>query len=134
MLINLCRLPVSEGSHKDIVNNFLNDFFHQGFFYRAEFNRTVEISMFIERMCKAIGRIHIVGKIDFNGIDWAIVGGESGWHARPMLESWVLGIKEQCDVQGVSFFFKQWGGTNKKKSGRVLLGQTWDDMPERMSS
>ena len=71
-----------------------------------------------------------VGKVDLTNIDWAIVGGESGWHARPMDASWVLNIKEQCEHQGILFYFKQWGGTNKKKTGRELLGQTWDDMPE----
>ena len=71
-----------------------------------------------------------VGKIDLTNIDWAIVGGESGWHARFMDIDWVLNIKEQCEQQGTLFYFKQWGGTNKKKTGRELLGQTWDDMPE----
>ena len=70
-----------------------------------------------------------IGDIDFTGIDWAIVGGESGWHARPMEESWVLNIKQQCEQQGILFYFKQWGGVNKKKAGRSLLGRTWDDMP-----
>jgi len=67
--------------------------------------------------------------LDLVGIDWAIVGGESGPGARPMEEEWVLGIREQCYANQVPFFFKQWGGTNKKKNGRVLLGQTWDSMP-----
>jgi protein gp37 len=70
-----------------------------------------------------------VGEIDFAGIDWAIVGGESGWHARPMDPEWVLSIKSQCDEQGVLFYFKQWGGTRKKQAGRTLLGRTWDAMP-----
>ena len=67
--------------------------------------------------------------MDFSGIDWAIVGGESGPGARPMSENWVWQIKKQCEEQGVSFFFKQWGGVNKKRYGRVLGGRTWDDMP-----
>ncbi|MFA5675807.1 MAG: phage Gp37/Gp68 family protein [Christensenellales bacterium] len=71
-----------------------------------------------------------IGDIDLSYINWAIVGGESGWHARKIEESWILSIKEQCDNQGCLFYFKQWGGTNKKKSGRLLLGRTWDDMPE----
>jgi protein gp37 len=70
-----------------------------------------------------------VGGLDLSGIDWAIVGGESGWHARRMEESRVIGIKDQCQQQGVSFYFKQWGGTNKKKAGRILQSQTWDEMP-----
>ena len=70
-----------------------------------------------------------VGVLDLNGIDWAIIGGESGWRARPMQESWVVGIKDQCEQQNVMFYFKQWGGTNKKKTGRLLFARTWDDMP-----
>jgi protein gp37 len=70
-----------------------------------------------------------VGTLDLSGIDWAIIGGESGRYARPMQEHWVLNIKDQCEEQGVMFYFKQWGGTNKKKAGRTLLNQTWNDMP-----
>ena len=65
------------------------------------------------------------------GIHWAIVGGESGPGARPMEESWVLDIRDQCRRAGVAFFFKQWGGVNKKKAGRELEGRTWDEMPGR---
>lgn len=68
--------------------------------------------------------------LNLSGIDWAIVGGESGFKARRMKEEWVLGIKTQCDSAGVAFFFKQWGGVQKKKAGRLLLGRTWDEMPE----
>jgi len=68
--------------------------------------------------------------LDLDGIDWVIVGGESGPGARPMAETWALDIREQCRRAGVPFFFKQWGGKNKKKAGRVLDGQTWDQMPE----
>ncbi|MCL2620052.1 MAG: phage Gp37/Gp68 family protein [Defluviitaleaceae bacterium] len=71
-----------------------------------------------------------VGVLDLQGIDWAIIGGESGPKSRPMQEDWVINIKHQCEKQGVLFYFKQWGGTNKKKTGRTLLGRTWDDMPE----
>jgi protein gp37 len=63
------------------------------------------------------------------GIDWVIVGGESGPGARPMKEQWVLDIRTQCRSAGVPFFFKQWGGFNKKKSGRLLEGRTWDEWP-----
>ena len=65
------------------------------------------------------------------GIDWAIIGGESGPGARPMEMEWVTGLKALCDAQGVKFFFKQWGGINKKRSGRLLQGRTWDDLPSR---
>jgi len=62
-------------------------------------------------------------------LDWVIVGGESGPKARPMHIDWVRGVRDQCAVAGVPFFFKQWGGTNKKNSGRLLDGRTHDDMP-----
>lgn len=68
-------------------------------------------------------------QVDLRHIDWVIVGGESGPSARPMAENWVIDIKAQCDQAGVPFFFKQWGGVNKKKTGRLLRGRTWDEMP-----
>jgi protein gp37 len=64
--------------------------------------------------------------LDLTGIDWVIVGGESGWKARPMKEEWVMDILQQCHEQNVKFFFKQWGGKNKKKAGRLLGGRTWE--------
>lgn len=63
------------------------------------------------------------------GIDWVIVGGESGPHARPIRHEWVIDIREQCSRAGVPFFFKQWGGTRKKKTGRLLDGATHSEMP-----
>jgi protein gp37 len=63
-------------------------------------------------------------------INWAIVGGESGPGARVMQQEWVIDIRNQCKAAGVPFFFKQWGGTNKKKSGRLLENRTWDEMPQ----
>jgi protein gp37 len=71
-----------------------------------------------------------LGRINLRGIDWVIVGGESGPGARPMKQEWVTSIKDQCAKAGVSFFFKQWGGVNKKKAGRLLDGRTYDEMPE----
>lgn len=62
-------------------------------------------------------------------IDWAIAGGESGPGARPMQAEWVRSIRDQCKDADVAFHFKQWGGSNKKKSGRLLDGQTWDELP-----
>ncbi len=62
-------------------------------------------------------------------IDWVIVGGESGPAARPMQEGWALQIRDRCSKYGVPFFFKQWGGVNKKRAGRVLEGRTWDELP-----
>lgn len=70
--------------------------------------------------------------LDLTSIDWAIVGGESGRNSRPMKPEWVLNIKEQCERAGTLFFFKQWGGKNKKAAGRELLGRTWDEMPEKV--
>jgi len=72
--------------------------------------------------------------LNLEGIQWVIVGGESGPGARPMSEKWVLDIKEQCDAQTVPFFFKQWGGVNKKRAGRALLGRTWDALPEHIAA
>lgn len=67
--------------------------------------------------------------LNLRGIDWVIVGGESGPSARPMCEEWVIEIKNQCLAHNVPFFFKQWGGKNKKKAGRLLEGRTWDAVP-----
>ena len=72
-----------------------------------------------------------LGEIDLAGIHWVIVGGESGPGARPMREEWVLSIRDQCEAAGVPFFFKQWGGTQKKKAGRLLAGRTYDQLPAR---
>ena len=68
-------------------------------------------------------------KLNLDGIDWVIVGGESGPGARPVDPAWVLDIRNQCRKSGVPFFFKQWGGVRKKKAGRLLEGRTWDEMP-----
>lgn len=67
--------------------------------------------------------------LDLKEIDWVIVGGESGPGSRPMLKEWVMDIRDQCIKAEIPFFFKQWGGVNKKKSGRLLEGRTWDEMP-----
>lgn len=68
--------------------------------------------------------------VSFEGIDWVIVGGESGPGARPMQESWVTEIRDQCKEGDIPFFFKQWGGVNKKKNGRALENRTWDQYPK----
>ncbi|MEK7793546.1 MAG: phage Gp37/Gp68 family protein [Candidatus Hydrogenedentota bacterium] len=68
--------------------------------------------------------------LDLGGIGWVIAGGESGPGARPMREEWVLEIRDQCVAANVPFFFKQWGGVNKKRTGRLLEGQAWDEMPK----
>lgn len=74
-----------------------------------------------------LGPLH---QLRLEGINWVIVGGESGPGARPMDPSWVTDIRDQCQNQRVPFFFKQWGGMNKKKAGRNLEGRTWDEMPK----
>jgi len=66
------------------------------------------------------------------GIHWVIVGGESGPGARPMREGWVLDIRDQCSHAGVPFFFKQWGGVNKARTGRLLQNRTWDELPRTL--
>ena len=73
-----------------------------------------------------------LGDFDLDGIHWVIVGGESGHGARPMEKSWVDGILRQCKAADVEFFFKQWGGVHKSKTGRLLNGRTYDAMPERV--
>lgn len=70
-----------------------------------------------------------LGSVDLSGIHWVIVGGESGFDARPMKREWVISIRRQCRDQNVPFFFKQWGGVHKSKNGRVLDGRTYDELP-----
>jgi protein gp37 len=72
-----------------------------------------------------------LGEIDLAGIDWVIVGGESGPRARPMREEWVISLRDQCRRQRVPFFFKQWGGVRKHETGRALKGRVHDAMPRR---
>jgi protein gp37 len=69
-------------------------------------------------------------KLNLDKVDWVIVGGESGHRPRPMNPDWVIDIQEQCQKSEVAFFFKQWGGKNKKATGRILNGRTYDEMPE----
>ena len=71
-----------------------------------------------------------IPKLPLQGIDWVIVGGESGPRCRKIEPQWVRQIRDRCIAQGIPFFFKQWGGTRKKQSGRELDGRTWDEMPD----
>lgn len=71
--------------------------------------------------------------LDLEGIDWVIVGGESGHDARPMKEEWVTEIRDQCQEAGVPFFFKQWGGRHSKEGGRQLQGEEWSEMPAEVN-
>lgn len=77
--------------------------------------------------------IDSVDKLDYTGIDWVIVGGESGFGARVMQKEWVEEIRIRCSEENIPFFFKQWGGVNKKKAGRMLDGKYYDEMPELFS-
>jgi protein gp37 len=70
-----------------------------------------------------------LGTVNLTGINWVIVGGESGIGARPMERKWVTSIRRQCRLSGIPFFFKQWGGVHKSKAGRLLDGRTYDEMP-----
>ena len=72
--------------------------------------------------------------LDLADVDWVIVGGESGPGARPMEPTWATDLRDQCHRASVPFFFKQWGGKNKKQTGRILDGRTWDQMPAPSSS
>jgi len=73
-----------------------------------------------------LGPLH---DLDIRGIDWVIVGGESGSKAQPMDPTWAIDLRDQCRRAEVPFFFKQWGGNDKKQAGRLLDGRTWDQMP-----
>ena len=75
-----------------------------------------------------------VGNIDIEGVSWVIVGGESGPNARPMKREWAIEVRDLCEREGVPFFFKQWGGMFKKKTGRTLDGRTWDEMPQPVTA
>lgn len=85
-------------------------------------------------MVRVCGCEPLLGPLDslpLAGISWVIVGGESGPGARPMRRSWVESIRQQCRRQRVAFFFKQWGGTRKSRTGRTLNGRTYDELPAR---
>jgi protein gp37 len=73
-----------------------------------------------------------LGSLDLAGIHWVIAGGESGPAARPMEAAWVRAVRDLCQTAGVPFFFKQWGGRNKKAAGRTLDGRTRHEMPEKV--
>lgn len=73
-----------------------------------------------------------VGELNLSGIDWVIVGGESGAGARPMKKEWVISIRNQCRANGSAFFFKQWGGVRKALTGRKLDGRTYNEFPDRV--
>ncbi|GAJ25036.1 unnamed protein product, partial [marine sediment metagenome] len=96
----------------------------------------------IDSLCKTKAKVKFISfeplidkieMVNLQGVDWVIVGGESGPKARHLSPGWVTNLRDQCLVQKVPFFFKQWGGINKKKTGRLLNGRTWDEMPQVVS-
>lgn len=98
----------------------------------AEYQRRIDALRSTSAQVKFLSLEPLLGPIpdlNLDGIDWVIAGGESGPKARPMDMSWVTEIRDQCLASRVPFFFKQWGGVNKKKTGRSLDGRTWDQMP-----
>ena len=94
--------------------------------YRIEHLQKVSASVRFLSVEPLLGPIP---RLPLQGIHWVIVGGESGPGARNMDPRWVRKIRDRCIAQGVPFFFKQWGGTRKKLTGRELDGRTWDEMP-----
>ncbi len=72
--------------------------------------------------------------LNLDGIDWVIVGGESGPGARPIKEEWVIDARDQCQAANIPFFFKQWGGVRKKRAGRLLQGRVWDEVPNAVKA
>ena len=96
--------------------------------FRADYLRMVPAVVRFLSLEPLLGPL---GTFDLSGIHWVIVGGESGPGARPIEVAWVKDIRKQCRRERVPFFFKQWGGAQKKKSGRLLDGRTWDGMPTR---
>lgn len=97
------------------------------------FTKKMPINVFLKRSSLIAGMrttdLRPLPDLNLKGIDWVIVGGESGPGAKPMDRAWVVDIRNQCRKAKVPFFFKQWGGTNKKKAGRMLEGRAWDEMP-----
>ena len=106
---------------------------------------TVETDRYVNRMVdlsktpanvKFVSMEPLLGPIyDFpvENINWIIVGGESGPKSRPMKSEWVTSIRDRCLDNNIAFFFKQWGGVNKKKTGRTLEGKLWSEMPQQLS-
>jgi len=94
--------------------------------YRAELLKSTGAAVKFVSLEPLLGPLP---SLDYNGLDWIIVGGESGPGARPMEESWVIDIRDQALAHGIPFFFKQIGGKNSKLAGRLLEGRTWDEFP-----
>ena len=103
----------------------------QSYTYRIEHLQRTDANIKFLSLEPLLGPI---SSLCLDGIDWVIVGGESGPKSRPMKQSWVIDICNQCQTKKVPFFFKQWGGINKKKAGRELEGRTWDEIPSLLSN
>jgi protein gp37 len=99
---------------------------NQHFTHRIECLRHTDAHVKFLSLEPLLGPLH---NLDLQVINWVIVGGESGPGARPMDPSWVTDIRDQCQRASVPFFFKQWGGVHKRKTGRLLDGRSWDEMP-----
>jgi protein gp37 len=102
---------------------------NQDYTFRIEYLRQTDAHVKFLSLEPLLGPLQ---NLDLTGIDWVIVGGESGPGARPIRREWVVDIRDQCLAADTPFFFKQWGGVRKKRSGRVLQGRTWDEMPKQM--
>lgn len=99
---------------------------HNDYVYRADLLRHTGAAIkFLS--CEPL--LSSLPNLNLTGLDWVIVGGESGPRARLVAPSWITNLRNQCVSSKVPFFFKQWGGVNKKKNGRILEGETWDQMP-----
>lgn len=96
-------------------------------------DRRIPALMLVPAQCRFVSLEPLLKPIDMSGfldgIQWVIVGGESGPHARPISEEWIKSIRDDCTAANVSFFFKQWGGRNSKARGRILDGRVWDEIP-----
>jgi len=102
---------------------------NQDYMFRIEYLRQTDAHVKFLSLEPLLGPLQ---NLDLHDIDWVIVGGESGPGARPVRREWVTDIRDQCLAADIPFFFKQWGGVRKKRSGRVLQGRTWDEMPKQM--
>ncbi len=100
---------------------------NQDYLYRVDHLRKTDAQLRFLSLEPLLGRLQ---DINLDGINWVIVGGESGPKSRKINPEWVTDIRDSCIKQKVPFFFKQWGGINKKKNGRLLEGKIWDQMPK----
>jgi protein gp37 len=102
---------------------------NQRYTFRADHLRTVPAAVRFLSVEPMIGPV----QLDLDNLHWVIVGGESGASARPIESQWVRSVRDQCILEDVAFFFKQWGGRTPKAGGRELDGRTWDEMPSRVA-